>query len=114
MSVNSAYDAAPWITPLVAFLVYLTSSYPDTKIFGICFGHQILAHALGGECVKNDRGWEIGVMDVTLTDIGKEIMGTDILVSTRALVWDTYITISPHAVILSAQKAYPIYSQRPR
>jgi GMP synthase-like glutamine amidotransferase len=28
---------------------------------GICFGHQIMAHALGGQVEKSVRGWGVGV-----------------------------------------------------
>src|SRR6185312_12659376 len=38
-------------------------------VFGICFGHQILAQALGGMVARNRNGREIGTVDVeTLTD----------------------------------------------
>jgi GMP synthase (glutamine-hydrolysing) len=38
-----------------------------TPVFGICFGHQILAQALGGEVQKNPRGREIGTILVEQT-----------------------------------------------
>jgi GMP synthase-like glutamine amidotransferase len=44
---------------------------------GICFGHQIIAMALGGTCVPNGGVWEVGVVDVTLTQAGKELFATD-------------------------------------
>lgn len=53
-------------------------SYPNT---GICFGHQIVARALGGSCVPNDGRWEIGPCEVEMTDLGKQIFGLDFLVS---------------------------------
>lgn len=37
-------------------------------VFGICFGHQLLAHALGGKAGFHPEGPEIGTMDITLTD----------------------------------------------
>jgi GMP synthase (glutamine-hydrolysing) len=36
-------------------------------IFGICFGHQLLAQALGGEVIKNPRGREIGTRRIERT-----------------------------------------------
>lgn len=47
---------------------------------GICFGHQIVARALGGECVPNGGRWEVGVTPLELTDLGKEIFGVEELV----------------------------------
>ena len=35
-------------------------------IFGICYGHQLLAHALGGEVGDNPAGREMGTVEVTL------------------------------------------------
>lgn len=56
-----AYEDLPWIPPLEEFLrTALRSGIP---VAGICFGHQILATALGGEVTKFDGGWGLGVHD---------------------------------------------------
>ncbi len=42
-----------------------------TPLLGICYGHQLLAHALGGEVGTNPRGREIGAIDVDLDEAGR-------------------------------------------
>ncbi len=54
----SAYDDLPWIATLETFLRGAYAA--DMPIVGICFGHQILAQALGGKVEKFPLGWAIG------------------------------------------------------
>ncbi len=37
-------------------------------VLGLCYGHQLMAHALGGEVGVNPKGREIGTVDVTFID----------------------------------------------
>lgn len=52
----------------------------QTPVVGICFGHQIIARALGSRVGRNPNGWEVAVSDVNLTEPGKELFGREILV----------------------------------
>jgi GMP synthase-like glutamine amidotransferase len=51
------YDPLPWIEPLQEFI----RSAKDSKMVGICFGHQVMAEALGGRVEKSDKGWGAGL-----------------------------------------------------
>lgn len=52
------YDDEAWIGPLMDFI--RAGAGAGVPQVGICFGHQILAEALGGKVVKSDRGWGVG------------------------------------------------------
>ncbi|NRB37667.1 MAG: GMP synthase [Pseudomonadales bacterium] len=63
----SVYDNAPWIKTLAAFVKKLHSR--KKALIGICFGHQLIAHVLGGHTEKSAKGWGAGLQSYTL---GKE------------------------------------------
>lgn len=65
---------------MYTFIGKVAADYPRINIFGICFGQQAVAMALGGTCEPNVKGWEVGTYDVELTGPGKLIFGRDILV----------------------------------
>ena len=51
------YDPLPWIPGLMDFI----RAAKDSKMVGICFGHQAMAEALGGRVEKSDKGWGAGL-----------------------------------------------------
>ena len=53
------YDTLPWLAPLADFL---KRAKGKAKLVGICFGHQIMAQALGGHAEKSTKGWGVGLM----------------------------------------------------
>ncbi|HEY7294822.1 MAG TPA: type 1 glutamine amidotransferase [Dehalococcoidia bacterium] len=68
-SVSAVYERAPWMLRLQAYLRELhAAAFP---VLGICFGHQILASALGGTVVRNPLGREFGFCEVRLTAAGR-------------------------------------------
>ena len=46
------------------------------KSLGICFGHQIIARALGGTCIRNTT-WETGSTRIALTNVGQKLFRTN-------------------------------------
>jgi len=64
------YDPLPWIAALQNWIVDF--HHRRAPIIGICFGHQIIAHSLGGFAAKSDKGWGLGVLNCNQTLSGRE------------------------------------------
>ena len=58
-SLDSAYDDKPWIVALVRWIEQAYSH--GAKMMGVCFGHQVIARALGGEVRPYEGGMGVGV-----------------------------------------------------
>ncbi|MCB1730179.1 MAG: GMP synthase [Halieaceae bacterium] len=58
-SKSSVYDDKPWIATLMEFVRELDRR--RKKLVGICFGHQLVAQALGGRTEKSPKGWGVGL-----------------------------------------------------
>ena len=59
---KSAYDDEEWIHRAGGFV--RAAAATDAPFVGICFGHQLLAHALGGTVERAPSGWGAGVVAV--------------------------------------------------
>lgn len=57
-------DRPPWMDESAAWLRQLVAQ--DVPVLGICFGHQLLAYALGGEVRDNPSGIEVGTVTTRL------------------------------------------------
>ncbi len=65
-SKHDAFSPEPWI---VTLREYCRARYRQgCKLIGICFGHQLLAHALGGKAERSDKGWGLGRMTYRLCE----------------------------------------------
>src|SRR5258705_13526781 len=52
------YDAFDWIAPLEGFVRIAHDK--KVPMVGVCFGHQLIAQALGGTACKSEKGWGLG------------------------------------------------------
>ena len=52
------YESHDWIAPLEALVREIVAA--DLPLIGVCFGHQIIATALGGRVEKFAGGWSVG------------------------------------------------------
>ncbi|KAF8837399.1 class I glutamine amidotransferase-like protein [Paxillus ammoniavirescens] len=105
-SAASAYENFEWINKLVAYVKRIAEEKPKMKIFGICFGHQIIARALGGSCVRNNGSWEVAVTTIQLSPLGKAIFGADEL-DLQQMHRDHVPTSPPHSYLLGSTDITP-------
>jgi len=63
---HGAYEDLPFIPPLESFIHDIYSA--KIPLVGICFGHQVMAQALGGRVQKFSDGWAVGNTDYQFQD----------------------------------------------
>ncbi|QXT39209.1 type 1 glutamine amidotransferase [Gymnodinialimonas ceratoperidinii] len=65
-SKHGAYEDHPWIPPLEDFIRAIQDA--EIPLVGSCFGHQIIAQALGGKVEKFPNGWSVGRTEYRIGD----------------------------------------------
>lgn len=69
-SAAAVYEDHDWLAPLQDFV---QQAFDRGKpLVGICFGHQLLAKALGGQVEKSSKGWGYGIRQTPWTDTGAD------------------------------------------
>ena len=96
---HGVYDDLPWIAPLKAFLRDCVAA--RVPVVGICFGHQILAEALGGAVAKSDRGWGLGVQDYEVVRRPGWMVHVPDRFAISALHQDQVVALPPDATVLA-------------
>jgi GMP synthase-like glutamine amidotransferase len=61
----SVYDDVRWIRRYAQLVREIHAV--RVPYLGVCFGHQMIAHALGGRVARSPRGWSIGVHTIPIT-----------------------------------------------
>ena len=111
-SKHGAYEDHAFIPPLEGLIRDVKAS--GKPMIGVCFGHQIIAQALGGKVEKFDGGWSIGHTEYRMGDdtvavnawhqdqvvdlpSGATVTGSSDFCANAALVYDDQIwTLQPH------------------
>ena len=90
-SAHGAYEPHDFIAPLEDFIREAYAK--DVPMAGICFGHQIMAQALGGKVVKFDGGWGVGHTEYRMPDRNRTIL---------AMHQDQVVGKPPEAEVIAA------------
>lgn len=91
---HAAYEDHDWIPPLEGFI---RKAYDkQVPVVGICFGHQIMAQALGGSVEKFGGLWGVGHINYTRSD-GSEF-------GLLAMHQDQVIDIPPDATVTASSE----------
>ncbi|OCX62783.1 glutamine amidotransferase [Thioclava sp. SK-1] len=111
-SKHGAYEDHAFIPPLETFIRQIIAA--DRPLVGVCFGHQIIAQAMGGHVEKWSGGWAVGAQDyiidgaqvtlnawhqdqVTRLPDGFKAIGHNAFCANAAMVMgDKVFTIQPH------------------
>jgi len=62
---HSVADGLAWIRTLMDLIREIHRQ--ERPLLGVCFGHQAIAQALGGQVRPSPRGWDIGTREISLT-----------------------------------------------
>ncbi len=100
------YDDLPWIPP---FLDVLRKIRGQAKLVGICFGHQAMAQAFGGEVVKSPKGWGVGMHRYEIVEPPPG-MREPLAFAIPAFHQDQVVTLPPGARVLAASAFTPFAS----
>ena len=104
----SVYDEVPWVLRLKEFVVELHEA--QKTLIGICFGHQMVAEALGGKTTAANAGWCVGVHRLTPTADAASYGLPGEPINLRANHKDQVTQLPPGGKVLASTEVCPIAS----
>ncbi len=106
-SSSSVTERAPWMLRFEEYLRRCVTA--EVPMLGVCFGHQILAQALGGLVEKNPNGREIGTRAVSVVpgqdDVLFRGLGASFEINTTHV--DSVTRLPPGATVLATTRLEP-------
>lgn len=104
-SSHSVYEDLEWINQTKAFIraVYEANRY----FVGFCFGHQLLAEALGGKVEKAAVGWCVGVHEFEVFRLKHWMRPAKTQVNILMMCQDQVVQLPPNTIRLAGNEDCP-------
>ncbi len=99
------YEDHPWLPPLMDFIRTVISA--KVPMLGICFGHQVMAQAMGGRVEKSPSGWGLGLHEYVLTETGQKIFPQRLKLRLPASHQDQVVVPPPQSTVLAYSEFCP-------
>lgn len=97
------YEHLPWIAPAEDFL---RAARGKAALVGVCFGHQLMAQAFGGQVIKSPKGWGVGEHEYRVL-IREPWMDNDVPIRLPASHQDQVVSLPPGAEVFAASDFTP-------
>ena len=104
-SSSSVTDLDPWIRRAEVYVREIAKE--EVPLFGICFGHQLVAQALGGEVARSPRGREIGTIRVKCVADDPIFSGVGAELAANATHMDSVTRLPDGARLLASSELEP-------
>ncbi|MEE4113668.1 MAG: glutamine amidotransferase [Desulfobacteraceae bacterium] len=101
-------DKKPWSEKTADWVK--TAVHAETPLLGVCYGHQLLAHAMGGVVGDNPRGKEFGTVSIRLTPDGRRdrlFEGTPETFAAQACHSQSVLQLPAGAILLASSALDP-------
>jgi GMP synthase-like glutamine amidotransferase len=102
-SAAGVYEQDAWIGRLLEFL---RGAKGRVRLVGVCFGHQAMAQALGGQVIKSPKGWGVGLHTYEVK-VHEPWMDSGPAISSPASHQDQVVELPPDARVLAASAFTP-------
>jgi GMP synthase-like glutamine amidotransferase len=102
---HGVYENLDWMIKLEEFVQEVDRA--SIPLVGICFGHQIIAKALGGKVVKSDKGWGVGLHQYTVDNSPEWLEDEQTQIGIYAFHQDQVVEKPPGATVLLSSEFCP-------
>jgi GMP synthase-like glutamine amidotransferase len=101
---TGVYDPEPWIGETQTFL---QNAKGKAALVGVCFGHQLMAQAFGGEVIKSPKGWGVGLHRYEVLNHRVWMDGAR-TITAPASHQDQVVVAPPNTTVLAASDFTPL------